>query len=72
MRNAILKLVRDFGWIHLSLGLAGNVMFFVGSVLFLPMFHEYKTFAIWLFIAGSFLMLVGSAGNFILSLCGDN
>jgi hypothetical protein len=67
MRNFILLLVRDFGWIHLTLGLLGNILFFVGSVLFLG---PKQDLAIWLFIIGSFFMLIGSAGQVILSLCG--
>lgn len=57
-------LLRDYEWIHLGLGLTGNLMFFVGSVLFLPAFEPWKTLGVWLFVVGSLLMLVGSAGNF--------
>ncbi len=64
MRSMLHTLLHDYEWIHLGLGLSGNFMFFVGSVLFLPTFEPYKTFGVWLFIVGSFFMLVGAAGNF--------
>ena len=56
-------LLRDYEWIHLGLGLSGNVMFFVGSIFFLPTYEHLQTTGVWLFIFGSFLMLVGAAGN---------
>jgi hypothetical protein len=68
MRNAIKVLVQDYGWIHLSLGLLGNVTFFVGSVMFLPRFEPYKLFGVWLFIVGSFLMLLGSIGRLLVDV----
>ena len=57
--------LRDYGWIHLGLGLAGNVTFFIGSILFLPALESWKTVGVWLFIVGSFLMLVGAAGEMV-------
>lgn len=57
-------LLHEYEWIHLGLGLSGNLMFFVGSVLFLPAFEPLKTAGVWLFIVGSLLMFVGAAGNF--------
>ena len=79
MANPIRTLVRDYKWIHLSLGLSGNVMFFVGSVLFLPLFEKvavpatwffqkWQTFGVWLFVFGSFFMMVGALGNLLVSL----
>lgn len=56
-------LLRDYEWIHLGLGLSGNFMFFVGSILFLPSLEEYKTLGVWLFIFGSLFMFIGAAGN---------
>lgn len=59
------KILRDFfdnfEWIHIALGLLGNLLFFTGSVMFL--YESLKTAGIWLFIVGAFLMLVGSIGN---------
>ncbi|MBZ6379344.1 hypothetical protein B5C34_08265 [Pacificimonas flava] len=68
MRNLLKTVVEDYGWIHTGLGLLGNVMFFVGSILFLPQFEQWKTTGIWLFIVGSFLMLVGALGEFVVNL----
>ena len=48
MSNPIKTLVHEYGWIHLSLGLFGNLSFFVGSVLFLPAFDQWKTIGVWL------------------------
>lgn len=64
-------LVRDFGWIHLSLGLTGNIAFFVGSILFLPALEAYKTLGVWLFIVGAFLMTIGSLGNLLVDIYED-
>lgn len=66
--NLVKTIVQDFGWIHLSLGLAGNTAFFVGSILFLPAFEPLKTLGVWLFIAGSFGMMVGAVGRLLVDL----
>ena len=68
MTRLLTILVHDYSWIHLTIGLIGNILFFVGSVLFLPQYEPYKVFAIWLFIIGSFLMLTGSVGRFLVDL----
>ena len=67
-RNVIKVLVQDYSWIHLTLGLLGNLTFFVGSALFLPALEEYKVLGVWLFIIGSFLMLIGSVGRFLVDI----
>ena len=36
----------------MSLGLFGNVAFFVGSLLFLPTLEAWKTVGVWLFVIG--------------------
>lgn len=59
-------IVRDYNWIHLGVGLFGNLCFFVGSILFL--WESTKNTGVWLFIIGSAGMLVGSAGRWITSL----
>lgn len=59
----------EFAWIHVGLGLIGNLSFAVGSVLFL--FEPLKTVGIWLFIVGSFGMLIGSIGNAIVKYAND-
>lgn len=53
--------VREFPTVHLVIGLVGNLIFFVGSVLFV--WHSTELLAIWLFIAGSFGMLLGAMGQ---------
>lgn len=61
-RNALREFFDEYQWIHLTLGLIGNMLFFVGSVLFL-FEQQLQTFGVWAFVVGSFLMLVGSAGE---------
>ncbi|RKF22562.1 hypothetical protein D6851_04915 [Altericroceibacterium spongiae] len=56
-------IVKDYGWIHGTIGLVGNCAFFIGSIFFLPDFEAWKTAGVWLFIGGSLLMLVGAAGD---------
>lgn len=65
-------LVQDYGWIHLSIGLLGNGLFFVGSILFLPQLEQYQTLGVWLFIIGSFFMLIGSLGRLLVSLWSEH
>ena len=59
--NALRELVREYEWIHLTLGMLGNLFFFVDSVLFL--FETVKVLDVWAFVVGSLLMLVRSVGN---------
>lgn len=68
MPSRVRVLVRDYGWIHLGLGLLGNVAFFAGSILFLPVFDHLQTIGVWLFILGSGLMLIGSLGRLLLDI----
>lgn len=68
MTNPIKILVQDYSWVHLSLGLLGNTLFFIGSILFLPIFPSWYTFAVWLFIIGSLLMLVGALGRLLVDV----
>ena len=83
MPNPIKTLVQDYAWVHLSLGLCGNVLFFLGSVAFLPRLHtfvppwldhpvEWKTAGVWMFILGAFLMLVGSLGQLLVWIFKDD
>ncbi len=60
-------LVHDYGWIHTGIGLVGNVLFFIGSIYFLPSFESWKVWGVWLFIAGAALMSVGSLGRLLVS-----
>lgn len=54
-------LVHEYKWIHIGLGLLGNLTFVVGSVMFLS--ESMKLTGTWLFIAGSTGMLIGSIGD---------
>lgn len=56
--------LREFPWAHLGLGLFGNTLFVVGSVLFF--WASTKTLAIWLFVFGSLGMLLGSVGELLV------
>lgn len=78
-RSAIRVIVEDYGWIHLGLGMAGNALFVIGSVMFLPRLGEadwpflaaplsWQTIGIWFFIMGSTLMFIGSLGELLVSL----
>jgi hypothetical protein len=68
LADPVKTLVQEYGWVHLSLGLLGNAAFFIGSILLLPGLHEMRAFAIWLFVIGSFLMMVGALGRLLVSL----
>ncbi len=61
-------IIQDYSWIHMTIGLVGNLSFFIGSILFFERFKDYKTLAVWLFVVGSLFMLVGSVGNFFVNL----
>lgn len=58
--------LRDFPWLHLGLGLAGNALFVIGSVMFF--WDSVKTLAIWLFVLGSLGMLIGSVGELLVRI----
>lgn len=61
-------IVQDYGWIHTGIGFVGNLTFFIGSIFFLPAFEPLQTLGVWLFISGSLLMLIGSAGEFAVKV----
>lgn len=58
---SVRSFVREFPVVHLAIGVAGNVIFFVGSVLFIWSWSE--QIAVWLFIVGSFGMMLGAIGQ---------
>jgi len=58
----IRTLVQDYEDIHITIGILGNLMFVIGSVLFFKAFDQYYTLAVTLFVAGSVAMLIGSLG----------
>lgn len=68
MHEVLKVIVNKYGWIHLSLGLLGNVAFLIGSFLFLPAMGPHKVAGVWFFITGSFLMLIGSTGRLLVDL----
>lgn len=69
LRHRAVEVAETFHWLHTSLGLLGNVAFFVGSVFFL--FESLKTAGVWLFILGSLGMLLGSIGDEVAELEDD-
>lgn len=56
--------LRDFPWVHLGLGLMGNTLFVIGSVMFF--WESVKILAIWFFVLGSLGMLLGSVGELLV------
>ena len=64
LTDALKTFFHEYEWVHLGLGLLGNVLFFVGSVFFL--YESLKRLGIYAFIVGSFLMLVGSVGQAVV------
>jgi hypothetical protein len=60
------RFVNDYQWVHTGIGIVGNLLFFVGSVLFL--WESTKAMGVWLFIAGAGFMLVGAVGSAIVKL----
>jgi len=64
--HPLLIFFREFSWIHIGLGLTGNLSFFVGSIFFL--WKSMQTIGVWLFIIGSFGMLIGSFGSLMVAL----
>jgi len=56
-------IVREYRHRHLIVGVIGNAMFLIGSILFFRLFETWQTLAVWLFVVGSALMLVGSLGE---------
>jgi hypothetical protein len=60
MKRAIQEFITEYQWIHTSLGIIGNLAFFVGSIFFL--WDSTQLMGTWLFIIGSAGMLLGSLG----------
>ena len=52
----------DYAWVHITLGIIGNLIFFSGSLLLL-LREELRHISIGLFVIGSFLMLIGTIGD---------
>ena len=60
------EFLSDFPWIHLGLGLVGNITFVAGSIMFF--YESLKTPTIWLFIAGSIGMLIAILGQLFVKI----
>lgn len=60
------SLLREYEWVHLTLGILGNTCFVIGSFLFLS--DSTRTLGTWLFVAGSSGMWIGTTGSAIVSL----
>ncbi len=61
-------LVRDYAYIHMAVGLFGNLLFFLGSILFFKTFGAWYSVAVWMFVTGSAGMLFGSCGQIVKSV----
>jgi len=59
----IRTLVQDYEYIHTVIGIIGNLLFVVGSVLFFKTFEQHYTLAVSLFVIGSAFMFIGSLGS---------
>ena len=57
------KIVREYQYIHLAIGIIGNTAFLVGSVLFFERFSSWHHTAVWLFVIGAAGMLIGALGK---------
>lgn len=69
LRQRAIRFAEEFHWFHTTLGLIGNVSFFVGSVFFL--WETTKLAGTWLFIVGALGMLLGSIGDAVAQMEGD-
>lgn len=56
-----------FPWVHLGIGLVGGLTFFVGSIFFLWE-GALQLAGVWLFIIGSFGMVLGSLGQTLVKI----
>lgn len=59
----IRTLVQDYEYVHTVMGIVGNLLFVVGSVLFFKTFEQYYALAVWMFVVGSAFMFIGSVGD---------
>lgn len=60
------EFVCNFQWIHIGIEISGNSSFFIGSIFFL--WESLKMAGVWLFILGSFGILLSSIGSAIVKL----
>ena len=62
------QVIRDYPYVHTIIGIMGNLMFVVGSVLFFKVFDVWYSLAVWLFVLGSTFMLVGAVGEGLIRM----
>lgn len=65
-RRRVSHFVRDFPQVHLGLGLFGNFLFVVGSIMFF--YPSVKTAAVWIFVVASVGMFLGSLGQMVVRI----
>jgi hypothetical protein len=66
MLEPLRSFIREYEWVHTSVGLLGNLLFFVASTKFLQ--ESTRVAGTWMFIVGSAFMLLGSVGNALVTL----
>lgn len=64
LRDRAYRVTEQLHWVHAGVGMAGNVLFLVGSVLFL--WESTQLLGTWLFILASFGLMLGSIGDKLL------
>jgi hypothetical protein len=72
LEGMLKTLIHDYDYIHISVGVFGNLLFVIGSVLFFPSLHHFEDIGIWMFIFGSFMMFVGALGEALKKLWVDD
>src|SRR5690349_365212 len=61
--RALGMFVRRYPHVHLGIGLVGNGVFFLGTILF--MFKKYEEAGLWFFLVGTAGMFLGSVGEIL-------
>jgi hypothetical protein len=65
-RRRLTTFVHDFPWIHIGIGLIGNLAFVIGSVMFF--YKSVETVAIWVFVVASAGMFIGAVGQLLVRI----
>lgn len=60
------KILDQYEWIHTWIGIAGNVLFVLGSIMFMS--EQNRSVGTWLFIVGSTAMLIGNVGRALVDV----
>jgi hypothetical protein len=67
MKDRMFKeIVHKYQYVHLALGLIGNTLFVIGSILFFQRFSAWHHVAVWIFVFGSAGMWIGAVGKAIV------